>query len=362
MIRGRVIQANYDNYCFNKLTFFEDPFLLQSDKYFAKFRTRKDMTYGWMDADYLYAPIFKIQKWAYEGLVYNLEVDEDNSYVSEFATVHNCWTPWFSVFGSRSGFDSLQECFQDRAKYIHAVETGMSSDPMMNWRISALDNTQLVSFSDAHSYWPWRLGREATVFDGPLRYSTFLRAVRTGEGLVETLEVQPHYGKYHFDGHRACNVVLPPAETKKLNGICPVCKRPLTIGVQHRVDELADRPEGYIPKNAKPFKSSIPLSEMITMVLQSGIATKKVWEMYNSLIKSFGTEFAVLFDADVNKIGQLSHPMIAEIINLSREGKLDLEAGYDGVYGKLKIGGHVLQPKDDEPVKKPVAQKTLGEY
>ncbi len=275
----------------------------------------------------------------------------------------HAFTPWFSVFGSKSGFDSLKECFEDKAKYIHAIETGMSSDPAMNWRISALDNTQLVSFSDAHSYWPWRLGREATIFEGEMTYKNILHAIRTGEGLAGTIEVQPHYGKYHFDGHRACNVVLTPAETKKVQGICPVCKRPLTIGVQYRVDELADRPDGYKPKNAKPFKNSIPLSEILAMTLQSGIATKKVWDLYNVLIRTFGSEFSVLFDANLTKIEQLAGSTVSKILALSREGKLQIEPGYDGVYGKLILGGQILQPKDDEgPKKTPPPQKKLTDF
>ncbi len=275
----------------------------------------------------------------------------------------HAYTPWFSVFGSKSGFDSLKECFEERTKYIHAIETGISSDPGMNWRISTLDNTQLVSFSDAHSYWPWRLGREATIFEGDMTFKNILHAIRTGEGLGGTIEVYPSYGKYHYDGHRACNVVLSPAETRKQQGICPVCKHPLTIGVEYRVEQLADRPVGFVPNHAKQFKSSIPLSEILAMTLQSGIATKKVWDLYNALIRTFGNEFTVLFDADLTKIEQLAGSTVAKILGFSREGKLQIEPGYDGVYGKLKLDGQILQPHDDEKLTKPaVPQKKLTDF
>ncbi|OGX06543.1 MAG: DNA helicase UvrD, partial [Omnitrophica WOR_2 bacterium GWA2_47_8] len=182
------------------------------------------------------------------------------------------WTPWFGLLGSKSGFDSVEECFLDQAKHIHAIETGLSSDPAMNWRVSSLDKYTLVSNSDAHSFWPWRLGRECTVFDIDWKYDELIRALHTKKGLVETIEVDPNYGKYHYDGHRACNVVQSPSQTRKNKGICPVCKKEITIGVQFRVDELADRPEGYMPKNPTPFRKLIPLSEIISSVIGSPVA------------------------------------------------------------------------------------------
>ena len=209
--------------------------------------------------DYDGRPIFKISA---QHLVKDLrEISED----IEVIPAH-IWTPWFSLFGSNSGFDSVEEAFGDQAEHIHSLETGLSSDPGMNWRLSSLDRYQLVSFSDSHSYWPWRLGREATVFDIELNYKSLLKALRTGEGLVETIEVNPNYGKYHFDGHRNCGVSFSPEQTTQTRGICPVCKRPLTIGVLSRVEKLADRSEGYKLKNAKPYRSLIPLSELIAKV------------------------------------------------------------------------------------------------
>jgi len=219
--------------------------------------------------DYDGRPIFKIPCPEFVEIMREISPD------IEVIPAH-IWTPWFGLFGSMSGFDSMIEAFKDQAKHIHAIETGLSSDPPMNWRLSQLENRQIVSFSDSHSFWPWRLGRESTILDlKKLTYPAVLKAIRTGEGLKETIEFFPEEGKYHYDGHRNCNVCLSPQEAKKLNNICPVCKKPLTIGVVHRVDELADKPEGYKPKNAKPFRHLIPLSELISAGVGSGIATQK---------------------------------------------------------------------------------------
>jgi len=247
----------------------------------------------------------------------------------------HAWTPWFSLFGSNSGFDSLKECFQDTAKEIHAIETGLSSTPEMNWRLSQLDSINLVSFSDTHSFWPWRLGREATIFDIEPCYKSFLQAVRTGEGLEATIEVDPAYGKYHVDGHRLCNIRLSPEESIKLNNICPVCKRQLTIGVLHRVEQLADRPVGYVRKNAVVAYNLMPLSEIIATVMQKGIATKEVWAVYNVLIENFGNELEVLMTASFEELLRLVDKEIAELIVNIRKGRVRIEPGYDGVYGSI---------------------------
>ncbi|MCK4714451.1 MAG: DNA helicase UvrD, partial [Candidatus Aenigmarchaeota archaeon] len=209
------------------------------------------------------------------------------------------WTPHFGAMGAASGFDSVKECFGDQARHIHALETGLSSDPAMNWRVSSLDKYALVSFSDSHSAWPWRLGREATVFDlKELTYDNIIRAIRTREGLAETLEFFPEEGKYHLDGHRACNVCMEPKESIRTGKICPVCKRPLTIGVLHRVEELADREEGFQPEGAKPFRSLIPLSEIIASVKGTSlVASKNVWSEYNRMLEAFGSEYRILLEA-----------------------------------------------------------------
>ena len=281
----------------------------------------------------------------------------------------HAWTPWFAIFGSKSGFDSIKECFGDQAKHIHAIETGLSSDPAMNWRLSQLDGLQLVSFSDMHSFWPHRIGRESTVFEvNELNYANILNAIRTGEGLEETIEVDPAYGKYHWDGHRACNVVLSPKEAEKIRNICPVCKRELTIGVEHRVEELADRSSGEKPPaGAKPFKSLIPLSEILGIIMGSQPFSKKVWEEYHKLIKGFGNEFNILLEAEREKLGGVAGKGIAQAIVDVREGKIKIQAGYDGVYGQPVFGEGVVAAAERQvavpgPEKKPGGQKTLGEF
>jgi len=240
------------------------------------------------------------------------------------------WTPWFAIFGSKSGFDSLKDCFQDQTKHIHAIETGLSSDPAMNWRVSQLDGLSIVSFSDAHSHWPWRIGREATVFDmKKLSYTELIKAIHENK-IVETLEFYPEEGKYHYDGHRACGVCLTPKESKAINYICPSCKSGLTVGVASRVEELADRKEGYRPKNAKPYRSLIPLAEIISHVLGSGVTTKKVQAEYFKLVKEFGTELKVLY-ASAEKLSKHVNPKLANAIAQVRT--VNWKPGYDGVYG-----------------------------
>ena len=249
----------------------------------------------------------------------------------------HAWTPWFSVFGSKSGFNSLEECFDEYTKYIYAIETGLSSDPAMNWRLSGLDNIALISNSDSHSL-P-KIGREANVFDTEVSYQGIADALKTKDPLkfLYTVEFFPEEGKYHFDGHRLCNISLSPQESKKTNNMCPVCKRPLTIGVLNRVEELADRPEGFVPANAIPFKSVIPLEEIIADVLGVGVGTKQSIQEYEKLIKTFQNEFAVLLNASSQELKDATLPEIAQGILRVREGKVKIEPGYDGEYGKIKI-------------------------
>ncbi len=254
----------------------------------------------------------------------------------------HAWTPWFALFGSKSGFDSLKECFEDQTKNIFAIETGMSSDPAMNWRLSQLDNVAILSNSDSHSYWPWRMGREANVFDlSEPSYFEMLEAIKKKDPkkFLYTIEVDPGYGKYHVDGHRACGIQMEPAEALKLKNICPVCKKELTIGVLHRVEELADRPVGFIPKGAIPFKTLLPLSELIAVVLGVQVASKKVWEEYNKLISRFGNEISVLLEADEKDLLAATHEKIAEIILKNRLGEIKVKPGFDGVYGTLVVDG-----------------------
>ena len=255
------------------------------------------------------------------------------------------WTPWFSALGSKSGFDSIEDCYGDLSEHIFAVETGLSSDPGMNWKVSKLDKYRLVSNSDAHS--PSKLAREATVFDTNPDYFSVMKALKTGDGYVGTVEFFPEEGKYHEDGHRKCEVCLTPDETKKYNGICPVCGKPLTIGVLNRVMELADRDlkSDFKPETAGRVFSLVPLAEILAEILQVGAQSKSVTTEYERLIQKFGPELFILQDAPVEKIEKDS-PMLATALSRLREGKVIKHAGYDGEYGVIKL----FEP--DEVVKK----------
>lgn len=249
----------------------------------------------------------------------------------------HAWTPWFSIFGSKSGFDSIEECFEELSNYIFAIETGLSSDPKMNWRLSALDRITLISCSDSHS--PQKVGREANVFDTQLDYFSIIDAIKKKDKgrFLYTIEFFPEEGKYHYDGHRNCQIRLSPKETKKYNGICPVCAKPLTIGVLNRVEELADRPEGFKPENAIPFKSLVPLEEIIADALgQSNLATA-VEREYKKLIEKFENEFNVLLEVEKEELENITLPEIVEGILRVRKGEVFIEPGYDGVYGKIRI-------------------------
>ncbi len=273
----------------------------------------------------------------------------------------HAWTPWFGIFGSKSGFDSVEECFKERSKFIHAFETGMSSDPAMNWRLSKLDKYIPVSFSDMHSFWPWRIGREATVFDTEINYKAIINALRTRQGLKATIETDPNYGKYHFDGHRNCDASFSPDETRKLNGICPRCRSALTIGVLNRVEQLADREEGYTPENTIPFKKLIPLSELISAVYGFGlVSSRKVWEIYNKLINQFGNEYEILLNADERTIAEASDEKLAKVVMQNREGKIKIKPGYDGVYGVPVIEGREVKIEGDGKVNEKTVKKQKG--
>lgn len=257
------------------------------------------------------------------------------------------WTPHFALFGSNSGFDSIKDCFGDQLKHIFALETGLSSDPEMNWRVSELDKYNLVSFSDMHSMYPWRMGREATLFDIELTYKNFINAIRTKKGYAGTIEVDPAYGKYHWDGHRNCGVNFSPKETVKHKGICPVCKKSLTIGVEYRVEQLADRPFGYKPKEYTDYKTLIPLSELISLHTKKGIATKTVSNIFNPLLKEFKSEFNILLNTPKEELVKLIDPKLTDIILRNRNGEIKVTPGFDGVYGQP-----LLDKKEPEKQKK----------
>lgn len=292
-----------------------------------------------------------------------LDADQDAMVIPAHA-----WTPWFSVFGSMSGFDSLSECFEELTPHIYAIETGLSSDSAMNWRLSQLDNVAIVSNSDAHSL--ERIGREANVFDVELSYNGIIEAVKnsipqncvlsknnlyskstissrkntTAKTLRQskflfTIEFFPEEGKYHYDGHRSCGVRLFPEETKKLKGLCPKCKRLVTVGVMARVEELADRPAGYVPEERVPFKSLVPLEEIITEAFGVRSKTKKVDAVYQKLCAGLGGELPLLLEADIAEIARFSDNRVAEGVRRVREGMLEIAPGYDGEYGTIRIFG-----------------------
>ncbi len=265
----------------------------------------------------------------------------------------HAWTPWFGIFGSKTGVNSVEEAFGDKADKIFALETGLSSDPAMNWMISGLDRYALVSNSDCHS--PEKLGREANVFELEfLTYSNIIAALKTRKGFVKTYEFYPEEGKYHYDGHRNCRVRWSPWEALKHNDICPVCRRKVTVGVLHRVVELADRKPGEKPENAVPFQHIVPLSTVVSKVLGKGEGTAAVVEAYSKLIRYFGTELAV-FEAHDDQIRLATTPEIAEAIVRVKKEDVGWLPGYDGVFGEL-----VLEGREKQAVEK--KQRSLMEF
>ena len=334
---NRIIKAQYDSFTFNNLSFFQDLFELLKDPEFKRFNTKLARRHGWIDKNYIYLPVRDIEIKDYKGKVYNLEVEEDNTYLSEFATIHNCMTPWFGVFGSMSGFDSLEEAFGENAKHIYAMETGLSADPAMIWRIPDGRKMTLISNSDAHS--STKLGREVNVFDTKLSYTAIRDAIikKDKSKFLNTIEFFPQEGKYYYDGHRLCNVSMSPEQRKKVEGICPKCGRKLIVGVLSRVDELADRKDGFVPSDAIPYKSLVPLKEIIAESIGIGPQTKGVDKQYQILIQKFSNEFNILLDVPFEELSKFTLPRIAEGIKRVRSGKLIIEPGYDGEFGKVKI-------------------------
>ena len=262
------------------------------------------------------------------------------------------WTPWFSALGSQSGFDSIVECFADLAPHIFAVETGLSSDPAMNWRLSSLDGYALVSSSDAHS--PEKLGREATVFNCSLSYFEMRDALRTrGPGFLGTLEFFPEEGKYHADGHRKCAVMMTPEESAACQRVCPGCGKPLTAGVLGRVAALADRPMGFRPANAKSFRSLVPLCEVLGEVLSVGASSQRVRRAWEHLVARIGPELTIVQDAPLEDVDRVGPPLLAEALRRMRAGEVRLQAGYDGEYG-------VVRMFDEADLRRLLAQTAFG--
>lgn len=247
----------------------------------------------------------------------------------------HAWTPHYSIFGAATGFTSLQECFDELTPHIHALETGLSSDPAMNWRLSWLDGITLVSNSDAHS--PARLGREATVFDTELSYSGIFSGIAGGRGVASTIEFFPEQGKYHADGHRACGIRLSPQETVAHGYRCPCCGGKVTVGVLHRLELLSDRPTGARPEKAPPFRSVIPLLDLIAGTLQVGAGTKRAQALYFRLLEHVGNEFHILLDAPLKEIEAASSSPLARAIGEARLGEVLIDPGYDGKFGTVSV-------------------------
>jgi len=295
-----------------------------------------------------------------------LETGDDNYLIPA-----HIWTPWFSVLGSKSGFNSIEECYGDLSSHIFALETGLSSDPPMNWRLSCLDRYTLVSNSDAHS--PAKLGREACVFDCEMDYYSVREAMKTGRGYEGTVEFFPEEGKYHMDGHRKCHACMEPEETRSHDGLCPVCGKPVTVGVMHRVEALADRPDGPKPEKASPFRSLIPLCEIISETLQVGPKSKSVMKTYEAMVSQLGPELSILEHAPIEDVRKGGSTLIAEAVSRMRQGKVIKQAGYDGEYGVIRLfapeeleckssGGLLfeLPEAQKEPRKKTADKKAAG--
>jgi len=247
----------------------------------------------------------------------------------------HAWTPWFSIFGSMSGFDSIEECLEEMSAEIFAIETGLSSDPKMNWLLSSLDKISLISNSDAHSL--QKIGREANIFDTELSYDDIMNTIKSKDNkkFLSTIEFFPEEGKYHHDGHRDCNTSVDPTFSK--SNICAVCGKKMTIGVLHRINELADRKPNKKPSKAIPYKNIIPLTEIISTVEKVGVKSKKVIGIYEKLIASIGNEFYILLNAPIKEIEMIAGKKISTAIDKVRKGKINIEPGYDGEFGKISI-------------------------
>ena len=254
-----------------------------------------------------------------------------------FIVPAHVWTPHFSLFGANSGFNSIEECFKDYTEEVFALETGLSSDPAMNWRLSKLDNYALISNSDAHS--PSKIGREANVFDLSLNYTEIKNTLKEKDRskFLYTIEFFPQEGKYHFDGHRKCNICLAPVESRKNNNLCPRCHRKVTVGVMHRVEDLSDRDEGFTKEKFVPFKNLIPLIEIIAEAKGVGVGTKAVQIEYDELIKNFGNELNILLKVGEEDLrGQASKKIATGVLRV-RNNEVKIHPGYDGEYGKIEI-------------------------
>ena len=348
--RERAIEAELPAACRNGASPFSQPtrFVLQveiSTIYKRDGSTRKVhhliLAPGLKEADALIASLSKIGNLKSDGRPI-LGLDSRHLLEMTLEAGAGCmlipahiWTPWFSALGSKSGFDSIADCYGDLAPHVFAAETGLSSDPPMNWRVSSLDRYRLISNSDCHS--PDKLGREATAFESAADYFAIRNALETGAGYAGTVEFFPEMGKYHLDGHRNCGICWDPKETRKHRGICPVCGKGVTVGVMARVEELADRAEGVKPATGGLFRSFIPLAEVLGEVFNCGSASGKVRKAWTTLAESVGPELYTLGHAPLEDIEKAGPPPLAEAIRRMRACKVICEAGYDGEYGVVRL-------------------------
>ncbi|MFN4227333.1 MAG: endonuclease Q family protein [Candidatus Ratteibacteria bacterium] len=262
-----------------------------------------------------------------------LKILKDVDELSFIVPAH-IWTPHFSLFGSNSGFDDIEDCFEELTDEIFALETGLSSDPEMNWRLSKLDRFSLISNSDAHS--PSKIGREANIFFDKFDFKQLINILKS-KNFKMTIEYFPEEGKYHYDGHRNCGICFSPEQTRKNNYICPVCNRKVTIGVMHRVEELADRKSNEKPEKYVPFRKIVPLDQIIGSVMNKEVSSQIVQKMYFEIINKVGPEFYILLEANEKEIEKRIETKICEGIKKVREGKVNIKPGYDGEFGKVEI-------------------------
>ena len=327
----------------------------------------------------LMAPNFDVVDQIQEALLKKGRIDYDGRPIFGFSCIElvemmksisedieiipaHAWTPYFGIFGSKTGFNSVKECFKDQTKHIYAIETGLSSDPSDNWRLSFLDKYTLISSSDAHSYWPHRIGRECNIFSINPTYKDLIKAIRTKNGLEETIEYNVFQGKYHYTGHRKCNVCLSPKESLKVNNICPVCKKELTIGVAQRVEELADRPVGFKPEGAIPYKNLIPLTELIAGILKCPVLSNKVWTEYFKLIEAFGNELNLLINVKLQDLNKITSTIISENIIKNRNQQIKFKPGHDNQYGEPIFDNEETKSIESENSKQEVEQTGLSDF
>jgi uncharacterized protein (TIGR00375 family) len=276
-----------------------------------------------------------------------LDVDPESFFVPA-----HIWTPWFGMFGSKSGFDSVEETFEELAPYVTAIETGLSSDPFMNWRVSHLEGRSILSNSDAHSV--RKLGREANMMECELSYDDIVGGMRTNdERLVGTIEFYPEEGKYHLDGHTNCKFCATPQESRELNYLCPVCEKPLVLGVEHRVEALADRPIDFKPQKMKKVEYIVPLEEIIMQIKDVKSSTQAVKKEYETLLRQFGDEFSILRTIPTDEMKRAGFVSIANAVSKMRSGDVVRIPGYDGTYGVIKV-------VDGYPVPDNLGQMSLG--